>query len=75
MTVTNVHLMFAILQANRTVENIGARRLHTVIERVMEEISFDAPNRAGQVVEVTADYVRTRVGEMLLNTDMRKYIL
>jgi ATP-dependent HslUV protease ATP-binding subunit HslU len=67
--------MFAILQTNRTVENIGARRLHTVIERVMEEISFDAPNRAGQVVEVTADYVRTRVGEMLLNTDMRKYIL
>jgi ATP-dependent HslUV protease ATP-binding subunit HslU len=60
---------------NRTVENIGARRLHTVIERVMEEISFDAPDREGQRVEVTGDYVRKRVGDLLLNTDMRKYIL
>jgi len=60
---------------NRTVENIGARRLHTVIERVMEEISFDAPDRAGERVEITADYVKTRVGDLMLNTDMRKYIL
>jgi ATP-dependent HslUV protease ATP-binding subunit HslU len=68
-------LLIVSLQTNRTVENIGARRLHTVIERVMEEISFDAPDREGQRVEVTGDYVRKRVGDLLLNTDMRKYIL
>jgi ATP-dependent HslUV protease ATP-binding subunit HslU len=63
------------LQTNRTVENIGARRLHTVIERVMEEISFDAPDKVGQQIQVTEEYVRTRVGDLLLSTDMRKYIL
>lgn len=63
------------MQTNRTVENIGARRLHTVIERVMEEISFDAPERQGEQVVVTEEYVRTRVGDLLLSTDMRKYIL
>jgi ATP-dependent HslUV protease ATP-binding subunit HslU len=57
------------------VENIGARRLHTVIERVMEEISFDAPDKVGQQIQVTEEYVRTRVGDLLLSTDMRKYIL
>lgn len=62
-------------QTNRTVENIGARRLHTVIERVMEEISFDAPERQGETVEVTEEYVRKRVGDLLVSTDMRKYIL
>jgi len=63
-------------QANRTVENIGARRLHTVIERVMEEISFDAPERAtGEVIEISEEYVKTRVSDMLLSSDMRKYIL
>lgn len=61
--------------ANRTVENIGARRLHTVIERVMEEISFDAPEKSGERVEVTEEYVKNRVGDLLLNTDMRKYII
>jgi len=57
------------------VENIGARRLHTVIERVMEEISFDAADKQGEQVVVTEEYVRTRVGDLLLSTDMRKYIL
>eukprot|EP01031_Cornospumella_fuschlensis_P037586 gene37586-45654_t len=60
---------------NKSVENIGARRLHTVIERVMEEISFEAPDRAGQRFEVTADYVKNRVKDLLGNTDLRKYIL
>ncbi len=63
------------MQSNRTVENIGARRLHTVIERVMEEISFDAPEKAGEQVVVTEEYVKTRVGDLLVSTDMRKYIL
>mmetsp|Transcript_26426 Transcript_26426/g.59309 ORF Transcript_26426/g.59309 Transcript_26426/m.59309 type:complete len:459 (+) Transcript_26426:180-1556(+) len=61
--------------ANRSVENIGARRLHTVIERVMEEISFDAPERAGEQVQVTKEYVQKRVSDLLLSSDMRKYIL
>eukprot|EP01039_Chlorochromonas_danica_P007018 gene7017-7762_t len=60
---------------NKSVENIGARRLHTVIERVMEEVSFDAPDKAGQKFEVTADYVRERVKGLLGNADLRKYIL
>lgn len=60
---------------NRTVENIGARRLHTVIERVMEEISFDAAEKQGENVVVTDEYVKTRVSDLLLSTDMRKYIL
>ena len=41
----------------------------------MEEISFDAPDRVGQTIEITDDYVRTRVSDLLLSTDMRKYIL
>lgn len=62
-------------ETNKTVENIGARRLHTVIERIVEEISFDAPDKEGQKIEISDEYVRTRVGEMLLSTDLKKYIL
>jgi ATP-dependent HslUV protease ATP-binding subunit HslU len=60
---------------NKTVENIGARRLHTVIERVIEDISFDASDKAGEKVEVTEEYVKKRVGDLLANTDLKKYIL
>mgnify|MGYP003706390777 CR=1 FL=1 len=60
---------------NRSVENIGARRLHTVIERIVEEISFDAPDKSGETITITGDYVRERVSEMMLNSDLRKYIL
>lgn len=56
-------------------ENIGARRLHTVIERIVEEISFDAPDKAGQSVLITEDYVKGRVGDLLAKGDLRKYIL
>ena len=56
-------------------ENIGARRLHTIIERIVEEISFDAPDKAGQQVVVTAEYVRERVSDILMKSDLRKYIL
>ena len=62
-------------EVNKSVENIGARRLHTVIERIVEEISFDAPEKSGQTFEVTADYVKERVSPLLLASDMRKYIL
>ncbi len=63
------------VQVNETVENIGARRLHTVIERVLDEISFTASDRAGESFSVTGDYVRDRVGAMAGNKDLSKYIL
>ena len=56
-------------------ENIGARRLHTVIERIVEEISFDAPDKAGTEIVVTEEYVKSRVGPLLLASDLRKFIL
>ncbi len=62
-------------QVNSTVENIGARRLQTVMERVLDEISFDASDRAGQTVTVDAQYVRDRVGDLAKNTDLSKFIL
>ena len=56
-------------------ENIGARRLHTVIERIVEEVSFDAPDKAGEVVTITEEYVKKRVGDLLSAGDLKKYIL
>jgi ATP-dependent HslUV protease ATP-binding subunit HslU len=60
---------------NRGVENIGARRLHTVLERLLEEISFTATDRAGSSVVVDAALVRERVGELAKNADLSKFIL
>eukprot|EP01040_Poterioochromonas_malhamensis_P002132 gene2133-2273_t len=60
---------------NKTVENIGARRLHTILERVVENISFEAPETPGKKIEVTAEYVRQRVEELLVATDLRRYII
>ena len=60
---------------NAAVENIGARRLHTILERVLEEISFTASDRAGQSVTVDAAFVRARVGELAKNADLSKFIL
>lgn len=62
-------------ETNRTVENIGARRLHTVIERIVEDVSFDSPDKEGQRVEIDEAYVKSKVTEMLLSTDLKKYIL
>lgn len=62
-------------ETNKTVENIGARRLHTIIEKVVEEISFEASERQGEKIEVNADYVKKRVGELLKSADLKKYIL
>ena len=56
-------------------ENIGARRLHTVIERIVEEVSYTAPDRVRQRVVIDAAFVRDRVGDLLAATDMRRYIL
>ncbi|WP_421698991.1 ATP-dependent protease ATPase subunit HslU [Ancylobacter sp.] len=63
------------VQVNASVENIGARRLQTVIERVLDDLSFTAPDRAGDKVVVDADYVRSRVADLAGNTDLSRYIL
>ena len=62
-------------ETNCTVENIGARRLHTVLECIVEEISFDAPEKVGQKFVITEEYVKLRVGDLLATGDIRKYIL
>ena len=60
---------------NSTVENIGARRLQTVMERVLDEISFEASDRGGETITIDAAYVTQRVGELAKNTDLSKFIL
>ena len=65
----------AAVAANSAVENIGARRLQTVIERVLEETSFRAADLSGQTVTVDADLVRERVGELAGDADLSRYIL
>jgi ATP-dependent HslUV protease ATP-binding subunit HslU len=60
---------------NATVENIGARRLHTVMERLVEEISFTATDRAGETVKIDAAYVRAQVGALAKDADLSKFIL
>jgi ATP-dependent HslUV protease ATP-binding subunit HslU len=60
---------------NSTVENIGARRLQTVMERVLDEISFAAPDRHGETITVDADYVQKHVGDLAKNADLSRFIL
>lgn len=62
-------------EVNQSVENIGARRLYTVMERVFEELSFHAPDRAGQSVTVDADFVDKNLGELARSTDLSRYVL
>ena len=60
---------------NERAENIGARRLHTVVERLLEEISFDAPDKAGQSLVVDREYVDNSLGELVEDEDLSRYIL
>lgn len=62
-------------QANETMENIGARRLYTVVERVVELISFDASDRHGETVVANADYVNSHLDDLIKNEDWARYIL
>ena len=62
-------------EVNQAVENIGARRLYTVLERVFEDLSFTAPDRAGDSVTVDADFVETHLGELSRSTDLSRYVL
>jgi ATP-dependent HslUV protease ATP-binding subunit HslU len=65
----------AAVQVNSTVENIGARRLQTVMERVLDEISFNASDRGGEAVTIDAAYVNARIGDLAKNADLSKFIL
>lgn len=60
---------------NKTIENIGARRLQTILERLLDEISFDAPDKAGETFVITASYVDEKVSTLAGNADLSKFIL
>jgi ATP-dependent HslUV protease ATP-binding subunit HslU len=62
-------------RVNESTENIGARRLHTIMERVLDELSFDAPEKKGQQVTVDADYVRQMLTDIVKDQDLSRYIL
>jgi ATP-dependent HslUV protease ATP-binding subunit HslU len=62
-------------EVNENTENIGARRLHTVLERVLEELSFTAPELAEQQFVVTADYVQRQLSEISRDEDLSRFIL
>jgi ATP-dependent HslUV protease ATP-binding subunit HslU len=63
------------VEVNTNVENIGARRLFTVMERILDEISFDAADKAGETVAIDATYVRDHIGDLAKNADLSKFIL
>jgi ATP-dependent HslUV protease ATP-binding subunit HslU len=62
-------------EVNTTIENIGARRLHTIIEKVLDEISFTATDRVGEKITVDSDYIKKNIGELVKDTDLSKFIL
>src|SRR6266852_4844623 len=63
------------VSVNSSVENIGARRLQTVMERVLDDVSFGAPDRANDIVKIDGDYVRSRVADLAKNADLSRFIL
>jgi ATP-dependent HslUV protease ATP-binding subunit HslU len=62
-------------EVNQTIENIGARRLYTVLERVFEELSFTAPDRDGESITVNTKFVEEHLGELARSTDLSRYVL
>ena len=62
-------------EVNQSVENIGARRLYTVLERVFEELSFSAPDRGGEEVVVDKAFVDKHLGALMTSTDVSRYVL
>ena len=62
-------------EVNRTTQNIGARRLHTILERVVEDVSFEGPDLADKYVVIDGKYVRGRLSEILQTEDLSKFIL
>src|ERR1700742_4941274 len=71
-----IHAIAGIaVEVNSNVENIGARRLQTVMERVLDEISFAAPDRSGKTVRIDASYVREHIGDLAKNADLSRFLL
>ena len=62
-------------EVNSKVENIGARRLHTIIERVLDEISFTATDRSGEKINIDANFVQSNLDDIVKDTDLSKFIL
>jgi ATP-dependent HslUV protease ATP-binding subunit HslU len=62
-------------QVNASAENIGARRLHTVMEKLLEDVSFDAPDLNGRTITITPNYVQERLAEITKDEDLSRYIL
>ena len=62
-------------EVNATVENIGARRLHTIIERILDDVSFTATDRAGEKIIINSEYVKQNLDELIKDTDLSKFIL
>jgi ATP-dependent HslUV protease ATP-binding subunit HslU len=65
----------AAAEVNASVENIGARRLQTIMEKLVEEISYTASDKTGETIKIDADYVREQVGDLAKNADLSKFIL
>jgi ATP-dependent HslUV protease ATP-binding subunit HslU len=63
------------VEVNASVENIGARRLQTVMERILDDISFNATDRAGETVVIDAAYVEKHIGDLARNADLSRFIL
>lgn len=62
-------------EVNQSVENIGARRLSTVLEKLLEDVSFDAEDKRGETVTIDADYVSQQLSGIAQNVDLSKYVL
>ena len=62
-------------RVNRTTQNIGARRLQTMLEKLLEEASFDAPDRKGEKLSIDAAYVQSKLGEIVKDEDLSRFIL
>ena len=62
-------------EVNATVENIGARRLHTIIEKILDEISFTATDRSGEKIIIDKDYIDKNLDNLIKDTDLSKFIL
>jgi ATP-dependent HslUV protease ATP-binding subunit HslU len=62
-------------EVNSSIENIGARRLHTIIEKVLDDISFTATDRGGEKIVINKDYIIKNIGELVKDTDLSKFIL
>ncbi len=62
-------------EVNQNVENIGARRLHTILEKLLEEVSFSASDRGGETYTVTADYVKEKISDISKSSDLSKFVL